>query len=186
MLNIAAIEHNNWFFLKNSKFHQITIMLLSSAFIALSAQVTLPLFPIPITLQNFAVLLIAAIFGPKVGVKVVLLYLLEGICGLPVFINFSHGLGPTGGYLIGYVGAVYVTGYLLQHHAWTQSRLLIFLAALFGDIVLFVFGYAVLAFFIGYRKAYLFGVAPFYLVELAKLLLFTLIVTPFLRITKTT
>ena len=184
MLSIERVKNDYVVFLKNVKFHQAVMVLLGATFIALTAQLTIPLSPVPITLQPFAVLLISAFLGADLGSKAVLLYLFAGMFGLPVFAGFSFGLavilGPTGGYLIGFIGTAYLTGYLLQH-GWGKSSLQIFLAALFGEIVLFITGYLVLAFFIGYRDAYLFGVAPFYLVELARLLLFALVAAPFLR-----
>ena len=184
MQNTILIKHHNLIFLKNIKSHKIVVMLLGSLFIALSAQITIPLSPVPITLQNLAVLLVGALLGPKLGSKVVLLYLLEGVCGMPVFAGFSYGFpvifGPTGGYLIGYVGAAYISGYLLQH-SWSQNYFWIFMSAFFGDIVLFIFGYSILSCFVDYHNAYLLGVMPFYLLELVKLLLFTLIASSFLQ-----
>lgn len=175
----VSVIGGNLVFLKNSKLNQAVTMLFGSIFIALSAQITIPLIPVPATFQTFAILLVGALFGPKLGSKIVLLYLLEGICGLPVFANFSYGIakifGPTGGYLIGFVCATYLTGYLLQH-GWKRNNLLIFSAGLLGDITLLTFGYLVLAYFVGYKNAYLFGIAPFYLSGLVKLLLFTLTV----------
>jgi biotin transport system substrate-specific component len=185
MFNTACAKNGHLNFLfKKIKLHQAITVFLGSTFIALSSQVTIPLAPVPVTLQTFAILIISALFGPKIGSKMVLLYLFEGICGLPVFANFSSGaavlLGPTGGYLAGFVGAVYLTGFLLQH-GWAKNRLLIFTAALLGHVVLFTSGYLVLASFVGYSNAYLFGIAPFYLADIAKLLLFTLVIPPFFR-----
>lgn len=184
MLNITSKKLTNAFdCFQNAKLYHAVVVVMSSLFIALAAQITLPLLPVPVSMQNFAVLLVGAILGPKVGCQVILLYLLEGICGLPVFAGFTSGLpvifGPTGGYLAGYIGAVSLTGYLLQH-GWVHNRTQIFIAALLGDILLFTAGYLALTFFVGYHKAYLLGVAPFYLAELGKLLLLTMTTAPFL------
>jgi biotin transport system substrate-specific component len=184
MTSTTFVINNNLAILKHIKTGQIISILLGSIFLALSAQVTIPFFPVPITMQTFAIMLISAFFGAKNSSKIVLLYLLEGVCGLPVFANLTSGLntvfGPTGGYFIGFVFAAYLTGYLLQC-SWRKNSLLIFMAALLGDITVFVCGYIVLAYFIGYRDAYLFGVVPFYFFELAKLALFTLIMSAFSR-----
>lgn len=157
------------------------VILAGSFLIALAAQITLPIQPVPITLQTFAVLFVGMFFGPKVGSKMVLAYLCEGCCSLPVFANFSGGLhvlfGPTGGYLLGFVPATILTGYLLQM-GLAKYRITIFLAASLGTILLFIPGYLVLAKFTGYRHAYTLGVAPFYIIELFKLTILT-IITPF-------
>lgn len=167
---------------QNALVNNAVIILFGSMFLALSAQITIPLHPVPITLQAAAALFIGMIFGPKMGAKIILAYLVEGICGLPVFANFSFGihvlLGPTGGYLIGFIPAAILAGYLLQH-GWAKHRFTIFLAALFGTIVLFIPGYFVLAHFIGFHNAYLFGVLPFYLADGCKILLLTLIIPYF-------
>ena len=136
----------------------------------------------PVTLQSFAALFIGMAVGPEMSIKIILAYLIEGVCGLPVFANFSWGLpvllGPTGGYLFGFIPAAALAGYLLQN-GFAKHRITIFLAALLATIVLFIPGYLVLAKFIGLRNAYKFGVAPFYLVEIGKLIFFTMI-TPYL------
>lgn len=159
----------------------IAIILFGSILLAISAQIAIPIKPVPITLQSFTALLIGMAFGPKMGSKIIIAYLFEGVCGLPVFANFSWGLhvlfGPRGGYLLGFIPAVILVGYLLQN-GWVKYRITIFLATIFGSIVLFIPGYFVLAKFIGLRNAYLFGVAPFYMVEICKLIVFAFI-TPF-------
>lgn len=174
--------------LKNTKLGQLILVFSGSILIALAAQVVIPFFPVPFTLQTFAVLFVGALFGPKLGSRSVILYLLEGICGLPVFNNFSCGLlimfGPTGGYLMGFIGGAYLTGYLIQN-GFSRNRILIFVAALLGDSVLFTCGYLMLVRLIGSHNAYLLGVVPFYLGELIKLSLVALIVPLFLHKTKT-
>ena len=184
-LNIRSAKNNHAFFLKNVKLYQAVMMVvLGALFIALTAQLTIPLIPVPITLQPLAVLLLSLFLGANLGSRAVLLYLFAGLCGLPVFAGLSSGLpimlGPTGGYLIGFMGMVYFTGYLLQH-GWNKSWFHIFAAALLGEVVLFIAGYLVLTYFVGYRNAYRFGIAPFYWIELARLWVFVLIAIPFLR-----
>ncbi|MGD9107987.1 MAG: biotin transporter BioY [Gammaproteobacteria bacterium] len=158
------------------------LILLSSLLMAISAQITIPLQPVPVTLQSFAAIFIGMAFGPKMSIKIILAYLAEGACGLPVFANFSGGipilLGPTSGYLLGFIPAAALAGYLLQS-GFAKNRITIFIAALLGTITLFIPGYLMLAKFIGWRHAYTFGIAPFYLVEICKLAFFTFI-TPFL------
>lgn len=158
------------------------LILLGSLLMAVSAQITIPFQPVPVTLQSFAAIFIGMAFSPTTSTKIILAYLVEGACGLPVFANFSCGipvlLGPTGGYLLGFIPAAALTGYLLQY-GFAKNRATIFVAALLGTITLFIPGYLMLAKFVGPHNAYTFGVAPFYLVEACKLAFFTLI-TPFL------
>lgn len=169
---------------KNKILRNIGIALFGSILLAISAQITIPIQPVPVTLQTFAVLLIGMAFGPKMGTTIILAYLVEGILGLPVFADFSWGLpillGPTGGYLLGFIPAAFVAGYLLQK-GWVRHRITIFLAAVLGTITLIIPGYLVLANFVGFHNAYLFGVAPFYIVEACKLAVFTLITPIFWR-----
>lgn len=158
------------------------IILLGSLLMAISAQITIPLQPVPVTLQSFVAMFIGMTFGPKMSTKIILAYLAEGACGLPVFAHFGGGIltlfSPTGGYLLGFIPAAALAGYLLQS-GFAKNRITIFVAALLGAITLFVPGYLVLAKFIDWRNAYTFGIAPFYLVESCKLAFFTFI-TPFL------
>lgn len=166
----------------NSIMKKGILILVGSILIAISAQITIPLQPVPITLQSFAAIFIGMAFGPKTSTKIILVYLIEGACGLPVFANFSFGLpilfGPTGGYLLGFIPAAALAGYLLQY-GFAKNRITIFLAALLGTIILFIPGYLMLAKFVGLKNAYTFGIAPFYLIETCKLAFFTFI-TPFL------
>ena len=157
-------------------------VLFGSLLLAISAQITIPLQPVPVTLQSFAALFIGMAFGPKIGSKIILLYLCEGVCGLPFFANFTCGLpvllGPTGGYLLGFIPSAILTGYLLQI-GWARSYITILLSAILGTIVLFIPGYLWLSKFIGFYPAFQLGVIPFFTVEIIKLIIFTF-VTPLL------
>ena len=89
---------------------------LFAALVAVGAFISIPIGPVPIVLQNFFVLLAALLLGPRWGVAAVGVYLLSGICGLPVFAGGTAGigriLGPTGGYLMGYLPAVTLTAWI--------------------------------------------------------------------------
>lgn len=105
---LAFAQKNNKKLLKN-----ISLVVLGTVFIALSAQVIVPFVPVPVTLQTLAVLMIGLSFGSKLGLATVFTYLLEGAVGLPVFAGGASTLaliGPTAGFLFGFLLLVYVAG----------------------------------------------------------------------------
>ncbi len=105
---LAFAQRNNKKLLKN-----ISLVVLGTVFIALSAQVIVPFVPVPVTLQTLAVLMIGLSFGSKLGLATVFTYLLEGAVGLPVFAGGASTLaliGPTAGFLFGFLLMVYVAG----------------------------------------------------------------------------
>lgn len=150
--------------------------------LALSAQISIPLQPVPLTFQSATVLLIGLVYGARLGAEVVSAYLIAGACGLPVFAeipsSFHFFFGPTGGYLLGFLPAVIVTGWLSER-GWASRRFTSFLAALIGAAVIFFFGVGVLSRFVGWDKAILLGLKPFVLTEAAKLILVALFVPKF-------
>ncbi|MFC1746872.1 biotin transporter BioY [Candidatus Neomarinimicrobiota bacterium] len=137
-----------------------------SLLIAVSAQlaVRLPFSPIPITGQTLIVLLAGALLGPLRGGVTVLLYLVEGASGLPVFASGGLGvaylLGPTGGYLFGFVGAAVVTGYLAER-GWDRRFLTTVAAMVLGTVVIYLTGVTWLAFQAGTENALSMGLYPF-------------------------
>ncbi|PPD15325.1 MAG: biotin transporter BioY [Methylobacterium sp.] len=153
------------------------IALLATGLLTLSAKVQVPFYPVPMTMQSLVVLVIGAAFGWRLGTATVMLYMLQGLAGLPVFagtpekgLGLAYMMGPTGGYLLGFVAAAFVTG-LLAERGWTRSALGALAAMTIGHAVIFLFGFAWLAALIGAGKAYLGGVAPFYAATLFKTLL---------------
>src|SRR5919112_5140412 len=107
----------------------VVLALLGSALLAISAKIQVPLPPVPMTMQTLVVLLIGATYGWRLGGATTLLYLVEGMLGLPVFANTppavaspAYLLGPTGGYLVGYVAAAVVMGFLAER-GWDRSLL---------------------------------------------------------------
>ena len=119
------------------------LMLAGSIFIALAAQVRVPLWPVPMTGQTFAVLLVGVAFGWRLGAATLLLYMAEGILGIPVFANATAGpaviLGPTGGYILGFVLAAALIGYLAER-GWDRSVWRMALAMLFGNLAIYLLG----------------------------------------------
>ncbi len=150
------------------------LAILGSALIALSAQIRVPLEPVPVTMQTFAVLVVAMAYGLRLGTATVALYLAEGALGLPVFAGGAGGvavlLGPTGGYLAGFVAAAAIVGALAER-GWDRSLASTAFAMLLGNLAIYGPGLAVLGALIGYDKAVAVGLAPFVLGDALKLAL---------------
>jgi len=145
---------------------RVGLVVAGSALIALAAQVSLPLpfSPVPVTGQTFAVLLIAAALGSRLGPATVALYVAEGLVGLPVFAGGAAGparlAGPTGGYLAGFVLAAFVVG-LLAERGWDRRVGTCILAMLAGEVAIYALGLAWLSRFplpVGLLEA---GLLPF-------------------------
>ncbi|MEE2745676.1 MAG: biotin transporter BioY, partial [Pseudomonadota bacterium] len=102
--------------------YNIVFAILASSLLVLSAKVQVPFYPVPMTMQTFAVLMVSMVCGSRLGALTVLIYLIEGLFGLPVFagtpqkgIGISYMLGPTGGYLVGFFISSIVVGYLADN-----------------------------------------------------------------------
>ena len=142
--------------------------------LAASAKLQVPFYPVPMTMQSLVVLLIGMAFGWRLGGATVLLYLAEGLLGLPVFagtpdkgIGIAYIIGPTGGYLFGFVLAAGLTGWLAER-GWGRSLWRSALALSLGHAVLFLAGMAWLAVYVGWTKAVALGLAPFLVGSLVK------------------
>ncbi len=157
----------------------VLIVFLSSILLTISAKIKIPFYPVPMTMQTFVVLFIGISFGYKIGVAAVTLYLIEGIAGLPVFANspekglgISYFIGPTMGYLVGFVFASFFAGYF----KYNSNYFLNFFKILLSTSIIYLFGVLWLGTLIGWDKPILqLGVFPFLLAELFKILLLTLI-----------
>ena len=159
---------------------QVVFVLAGAAALALSARIQLPLAwtPVPITAQTLAVLLAGALLGPVGGTLSVLAYLLAGAAGAPVFASgggAGYLIGPTGGYLLGFVPAAYLVGALLGRgpggSAWAIPA-----AMLAADAVVFVFGLAWLGLYVPLGALPLAGLVPFLPGEALKIALASLAV----------
>ena len=146
--------------------------------LAISAKIQIPFFPVPLTMQTFVVLLIGFAFGWRLGGLTVLAYLAEGAAGLPVFagtpekgIGIAYMAGPTGGYLLGFLAAAVVTGFLAEKR-WDRTWLGATAAALIGLTVIYAFGLLWLGTVAGWDKPVLeWGLLPFLPGEALKLFL---------------
>ena len=149
------------------------LIALGTALLTLSAKVNLPLPFVPMTLQTLVVLMIGAAYGWRLGSATVIAYLAEGALGLPVFAGPVGGLaplvGPTAGYLYGFVLAALATGWLSER-GWDRSVPLLFVAMGLGHILILGAGFSWLAFGVklGVDKAWLVGIVPFIAASLVK------------------
>lgn len=146
-------------------FYDLALILGGSALIGPCAQVKFYLFgPVPITGQTFAVLMVGTLLGANRGALAVLAYLAQGIAGLPVFAMGSGPLvllGPSGGYLVGFVPAAYLTG-LLAEKGWDRRFGTMILAMGLGNAAIYVFGLFWLCCLIGLNSTALTaGLLPF-------------------------
>ena len=151
----------------------VILVALGTALLTLSAKVNLPLPYVPMTLQTLVVLVIGAAYGWRLGSLTIVAYLAEGALGLPVFASPVGGLapllGPTAGYLYGFVAAALLTGWLSER-GWDRSVPLLFIAMGLGHLIILAPGFGWLAFGmkLGVEKAWLVGVAPFIAASLVK------------------
>jgi len=122
---------------------QVGLVIGFSLLTALAAQVVIPIGPVPITGQTFAVLLTGALLGPRLGAMAMIAYLIEGASGLPFFAGGHFGLvhlmGPTGGYLVAFPAAAFITGAFAEH-GWDRRFFSAAAAMAIGSIIIIVCG----------------------------------------------
>lgn len=146
----------------------VVLAIVGTIIVTVSAQVNVPLSPVPITLQSLAVLMIGAAYGSQLGAATLTLYALEGAVGLPVFAEFRSGvLLPSFGYVLGFMAAAYLVGYLAER-GWDRSIFKMFVAMLLGAALLYVPGLIWLSVFIGIGKAIQYGFMPFVMGDVIK------------------
>ena len=162
----------------STQLRDLALVLGGSLFIALSSQVAVPLpfSPVPVTGQTLAILLIGIILGARRGALSVLLYLIEGVMGLPVFAGGAFGVarlvGPTGGYLWGFVLAAFVVG-LLAERGWGRRMYSALVAMLIVNAIISLVGLPWLARFVGIDRVLPLGLYPFIVGDLLKVALAT-------------
>lgn len=149
---------------RRSALVDISLIVLGSLFVAAMAQLSIPLQPVPVTGQTFAVLLVGMVLGSRRGALALVAYLGEGLAGLPVFAEAKSGLatmlGPTGGYLVGFIAAAWVVG-LLAERGFDRSLFKALIAMAAGNLVIYAFGLTWLATQVGFANALVFGLYPF-------------------------
>lgn len=158
----------------SNRMRDIVLIVGASLVTGLAAQVEirLPWTPVPITLQTFVVFLLAAALGSRRTIAAMSLYLLEGAMGLPFFsggaAGFAHLMGPSGGYLIGFVVAGGLIGALAER-GWDRTPALSWVAMFLGSVVLYACGLAQLSFFVPNSQLLAAGLTPFLLGSFLKL-----------------
>ena len=183
----------------------ILVSILGTLLLTISAKVKIPFYPVPMTMQTFVVLFLGIALGPKIGLLTISLYLFEGIFGLPVFagtpekgIGLAYFMGPTGGYLVGFLAATYVAGsfkyescfdkFKFKPHLPFALRIIDTITSsikisfknliklIFAVSLIYIFGLLWLGSLIGWDKPiFQFGAQPFLLAELFKMLILSII-----------
>ena len=168
--------------ISNNKIIKIlALALIGSILLTISAKIKIPFYPVPMTMQTFVVLFMGLAFGWRIGLLTISLYLLEGIMGLPVFagtpekgVGIIYFMGPTMGYLIGFLAACFFAGYF----SYNKNIILNFIKLLFATSLIYVFGIIWLGNIIGFDKPlFKLGLYPFAVAEIFKIVLLTLVAT---------
>tara|TARA_Y100000389_G_scaffold200600_1_gene241375 strand:- start:670 stop:1221 length:552 start_codon:yes stop_codon:yes gene_type:complete len=162
------------------------VALIGTIILAISSKIKIPFYPVPMTMQTLVILIIGIGFGWKLGLATVSLYLFEGIIGLPVFsgtpekgIGLIYFTGPTMGYLIGFLAAVYFSGKFV----YDKNIFKTFLKLFFATSLIYIIGMAWLGSLIGWDKPiFKLGAQPFLLAELFKILIATFAVNQIKKI----
>lgn len=145
-----------------------------AALTAIAAQIQIPMFPVPMTLQTFAVLLVAAALGAGRASLSMGLYLALGAAGLPVFASAKTltGVLPTAGYLVGFVAAAAVVGFLASR-GFSRDPIRVAFSFAIGSVIIYAFGVAGLMFSLGlsFEQALAAGVIPFLIGDIVKAVL---------------
>jgi biotin transport system substrate-specific component len=159
----------------NSLSRNLILAIVGSAIVAIAAQINIPMYPVPMTMQTLAVLVIGAAYGSRLGAATLGLYALEGAAGLPVFAQMKAGLGvitgASGGYIIGFIIAAALVGYLAEQ-GWSRSIPKMIVASLLGAIVLYIPGLVWLHQFAnGWAQTFEWGITPFIAGDIVKAIL---------------
>ncbi len=162
---------------ENTLARNVALAVAGSIALWVSAKVQIPFLPVPMTLQTLVVLIIGMAYGWRLGAATVALYLAQGAVGLPVFagtpekgIGLAYMIGPTGGYLVGFLLAAMAVGYLAER-GWDRNIFTTAGAMLIGNALIYIPGLFWLGSLIGWDKAIQFGIQPFLLADLFKLVL---------------
>ncbi len=172
-------EFETWYdmlFKNQSLFLDIFMVMFSVVFLAVMANIRIPLWPVPITMQTFGIWIIAFFFGSRKSFLSVMAYILAGLVGFSVFAGYSSGfgviLGPTGGYIIGFLAAAFLVGHMVEKgHGRTRKGVLACILA--GNLVIYIFGLTGLGIYLGnagFVQLLMLGAVPFIIGDILKAL----------------
>ena len=173
--------------LKQSKLLKyVFLALIGSIVLAISSKIKIPFYPVPMTMQTLAVLVIGVLFGWKLGIATIILYLFEGIIGLPVFagtpekgVGLIYFTGPTMGYLIGFLSACFFASFIKKD----ENYFVIFLKLVLSVSTIYILGVLWLGTLLGWDKPIVqLGVKPFLLAEIFKIILLTLLTKKIIKL----
>ena len=176
--------------INNSKIIKSTIfVIIGTALLAISSKIQTPFTLVPATMQTFVVMLLGIILGFKLATLTVILYLIEGSIGLPVFAKGSgigYLFGPTGGYLIGFIFTAFFAGHIDEN----KDPVVVFLYLLFSVSIIYILGLGGLWNFMGFDKTFndvfTVGAKPFLIIEIYKILILTVLSKQLLKVRKFT
>tara|TARA_B100001121_G_scaffold280445_1_gene272376 strand:+ start:3619 stop:4167 length:549 start_codon:yes stop_codon:yes gene_type:complete len=166
---------------------KISLVMFGTLILTISAKIKVPFYPVPMTMQTFVVVLIGITLGWKLGLATILTYLFEGAIGLPVFagtpekgVGISYMIGPTGGYLVGFVLSVFIAGFVnLNKNIFV--KFLLITSAIFS---IYLTGVPWLAYLAGWDVAYVWGIKNFVLAEIFKIAILALTTKNLLKVRK--
>ena len=166
---------------------KISIVLFGTLLLTISAKIKVPFYPVPMTMQTFVVVLIGITLGWKLGLATVFAYLFEGAIGLPVFagtpekgIGISYMIGPTGGYLIGFLSSVFIAGFVNLN----KNLFIKFYLILLSIFAIYLTGVPWLAYLAGWEVAYVWGIKNFVLAEILKIAILAITAEKLLKVRK--
>ena len=164
----------------NAIVRNLILAIVGSLALWVSAKISIPFWPVPLTMQTLVVLVIGMAFGARLGAATVLLYLAEGAVGLPVFsgtpekgLGLAYMMSTTGGYLVGFVLAAGAVGFLAER-GWARSFVTTALSMVIGTALIYACGVTWLSQLIGFEKAISFGMLPFLYGDALKLVIASL------------
>ena len=166
---------------------KISIVLFGTLLLTISAKIKVPFYPVPMTMQTFVVVLIGITLGWKLGLATVFAYIFEGAIGLPVFagtpekgIGISYMVGPTGGYLVGFLSSVFIAGFVNLN----KNIIIKFFLISLSIFAIYITGVPWLAYLAGWEVAYIWGIKNFVLAEIFKISILALSTEKLLKFRK--
>ena len=159
-------------------FKSIFFVLSGVIFLSIMSQLIIPLYftPVPISLGSFGIMLVALLYGRKLGTATVISYVAAGSLGAPIFAGFKAGslFSPTGGYILGYIAAALILGFLFDKGI-AKSYVKTFLSLLLVSVIIFILGALVLMLFVPIKNVFMAGVFPFIPGDMIKVIVATLL-----------